>query len=399
MKNHWLTLGIDTFLWTQEEEGLIYQSENHAQIRFQNTGIIKELTATLNKPESLYRVLLTEEMLQQTAVKQWTDCIIENTCGRLVPEEEYPVSLKPILKLQDGKEHYQWEHKQGIDGDVIHNLHKLIFYINGSEYGNELYRKQTLYPGREKATLKLEKIYWFVKNATAAPFLNEVALIGNLYEISEIETCIDQLDKIVPIRLYTTLQDALKHCLQAKKWHERKLLTLLVTDYEPLHQFLHANEWSRDLSYHLFVTSETEYETATNYIEQYGLQQADIIPVYTQENLKFFEECLFIDDETLKETTISKREIFAKQALNIFNFGKLYITPNGNVYANLQDKTLGTINDTPHHLTYQEITEGDSWLRIRDQKPCCNCVYQWLCPSPSEYERLIGKSNLCHIRK
>lgn len=28
----------------------------------------------------------------------------------------------------------------------------------------------------------------------------------------------------------------------------------------------------------------------------------------------------------------------------------------------------------------------------------CDCIYQWLCPSPSNYELVIGQPNLCHIK-
>ena len=52
-----------------------------------------------------------------------------------------------------------------------------------------------------------------------------------------------------------------------------------------------------------------------------------------------------------------------------------------------------------HEIVYNEIEKGKSWLRIRNQFPCDNCVYQWICPSPSNYEIAIGRSNLCHVIK
>jgi len=36
--------------------------------------------------------------------------------------------------------------------------------------------------------------------------------------------------------------------------------------------------------------------------------------------------------------------------------------------------------------TRKEISEGKSWLWIRNQAPCSKCADQWLCPSPSDYE-------------
>jgi pseudo-rSAM protein len=50
-----------------------------------------------------------------------------------------------------------------------------------------------------------------------------------------------------------------------------------------------------------------------------------------------------------------------------------------------------------HEIVHKEIDNGKSWFRIRNQAPCNDCVYQWLCPSPSDYEIAIGRQNLCHI--
>jgi pseudo-rSAM protein len=72
--------------------------------------------------------------------------------------------------------------------------------------------------------------------------------------------------------------------------------------------------------------------------------------------------------------------------------------PDNQVYANVNMESLGTIHDTIYSLIYKELTEGKSWLRIRDQKPCADCIYQWLCPAPSNYEIVLGKYNLCNIK-
>ena len=74
------------------------------------------------------------------------------------------------------------------------------------------------------------------------------------------------------------------------------------------------------------------------------------------------------------------------------------IFPNGNVYADVNEPPLGTVDDSPLSIVYKEISEGKSWLRIRKQAPCNGCVYQWLCPSPSNYETIIGQQNLCHLK-
>lgn len=115
-------------------------------------------------------------------------------------------------------------------------------------------------------------------------------------------------------------------------------------------------------------------------------------------NYAFFNHHVFLNESDLNEIKLSKAEIFAHQALNTNDFGKLTIMPDGKVYANPHFPVLGTIEDDIRELVYKELVNGTSWRRIRDMKPCCDCVYQWLCPSPSDYELAIGKPNLCHIK-
>ena len=73
---------------------------------------------------------------------------------------------------------------------------------------------------------------------------------------------------------------------------------------------------------------------------------------------------------------------------------------NGDAYANPNHPVLGNIyTDSINEIVYNEVELGKSWFRIRDQEPCNECVFQWLCPPPSNYEIEIGRPNLCHVKR
>lgn len=79
-------------------------------------------------------------------------------------------------------------------------------------------------------------------------------------------------------------------------------------------------------------------------------------------------------------------------------FGKLTIMPNGDVYANVNANVLGNLkSNSLNELVYKEISQKESWFLKRENKPCSDCAYKLLCPSPSNYELAIGKMNLCNI--
>ena len=151
----------------------------------------------------------------------------------------------------------------------------------------------------------------------------------------------------------------------------------------------------------VFVFSEEDYCQFSTIFETFpSVHNIRYIPLYNKENLSFFESNIFIEKDEIDTIDLSKNDIFMRQALNTGNFGKLTIIPDGYVYANVNAPLLGTIDDSPYSIiVYKEFAIGQSWLKLRDRATCDNCVYQWLCPSPSDDEIIIGRPNLCHIKQ
>lgn len=395
MKEYWFAVYPHCFLWLKGEEGLVYNTKNYAKILFCNEGLLAEKAGQLVVMENLYCIRLTEEELADEKLSEWIQNMAAQECGTLVEDNginQRPLSLPPILKIQDEADYYRWEHRQGIDGNVIENLHRLVFHINGSKYGNELYAKQTIYPTVSFEMLSAKDILRFAMNARVSPFLTEIVLVGNPFVYEGLEELIESLQTTCPVSVYCTWQDVMNFLSDVEKLSTKANLHIMATGDAVL------DKLPQEVNYTFLVTSEQEYEAAMEFEGKYRLEHTDIVPIYTGNNLIFFEECLYMDEESIESIKLDKREVFIRQKLNIQDFGRLTVMTDGKVYANPNRSAIGHIGETPHAIVYREITEGSSWLRIRDQKPCCDCIYQWLCPSPSHYEDVIGKPNLCHIK-
>ena len=395
MKEYWFTIFPHCFLWMKEEEGLVYNTQSYASVRFRNEGLLAEKAKQLAIMENLYCILLTEEELADEKLNGWVQNMVAQECGALVENNgvnQRPLSLPPILKVQDEVDYYRWEHRQGIDGNVIENLHRLVFHINGSNYGNELYAKQTLYPTTSSETLPAKDILRFAMNARVSPFLTEIVLVGNPFVYDGLEELVESLQVICPVSVSCTWQDAMDSSDKVQELAMKTQLNIVVAECTSL------ADLSQEAVYTFLVSSLQTYNVILECKDKYNLEHVDIVPIYTGNNLSFFEECLYMDEENIQDIALDKREVFIRQKLNIQDFGRLTVMTDGKVYANPNHSAIGHIGETPHALVYREITEGNSWLRIRDQKPCCDCIYQWLCPSPSHYEDVIGKPNLCHIK-
>ena len=169
-------------------------------------------------------------------------------------------------------------------------------------------------------------------------------------------------------------------------------------------------QWNKSRQFLLSQTFPVEYifdvlsiddcKQAEQIIEQFCIEYYQLHPVYSGDNINFFKENVFLKKEDILATSMTIRDFFSRQVMNIYDFGKINIKPNGDAFANLNYPALGNIySDSINEIVQKEIDEGKSWFRIRNQSPCSECVYQWLCPSPSDYEIAIGRPNLCHVKK
>lgn len=68
-------------------------------------------------------------------------------------------------------------------------------------------------------------------------------------------------------------------------------------------------------------------------------------------------------------------------------------------YNTLNNEEIDNMNNLSFkEMAFKEMMTNDNWRRLRKNISICeNCVYNFLCPDPSNYELVIGKNNLCNI--
>ncbi|MBO4840995.1 MAG: TIGR04150 pseudo-rSAM protein [Bacteroidaceae bacterium] len=155
---------------------------------------------------------------------------------------------------------------------------------------------------------------------------------------------------------------------------------------------------NKDTKFHLVVENDEQFEELESVMSELGVEEYEVHPYYNGENLQFFEENVYLSKEDIIANTISMREIFRNQKMNANSFGSLYILPNGDIKANMNEKVLGNIEkDKIIDIINEEMMQNTAWRKVRSLEPCNNCLYQYLCPPLSNYERVINKQNLCHV--
>ena len=121
----------------------------------------------------------------------------------------------------------------------------------------------------------------------------------------------------------------------------------------------------------------------------------DIIPVFDGFNKDFFYNYVFLSKQDILSSKLNRRNVFSHMALNINTFGKIAVMPNGKVYANLLGQSIGDLTTTVYNLIQAELSQNTSWRRTRDHLAYC----RYLCPSPTQYEVLMGENCICKETK
>lgn len=402
MKLYWLSFNPDTFIWKKKDKGLIYNCNNYKSYEFVLNNSIETLCDRLLNPDNLYSIEISEMDLKKMELRTWfTDLIKLNIATlTLVNEKELrPISYCPILKLQRDKNTIIWENDNGVGGRIIENLHELVFFVNGSDHGSNVLSKQTYFPIISDCWIKFSAIKALI-NSCRNGMLNKITFIGDFSRYPDHKTFLKNLPQIgIPVSIITSAEDFINNQESLILLRYQHItISLIITDFAMIVEVQNRiREQLSKIHWIFIVYSEEEYNLLIKIIDEFNLNIYEIVPIYNQKNLTFFEDNIYLTKNDLSNIELSKKEIFANMTLNTFFFGKLYIMPDGSVYSNMNFPRIGTLDSTIYNILFKEFNEGRSWLRIRDMKPCCDCVYQWLCPSPSDYELVIGKPNLCHI--
>jgi pseudo-rSAM protein len=408
-KNYWLYIESHVYCSIKDDRALLYNTQNGENME---TGLQEglELLRSLHEKKNLGAIYCEGKMLMQTNYREFVYEFCKKGMGNVVDiaqVREKPVQLMPVLSLQRDVTRLQKENDRYTGEEILRYLIELNIYLH------DICRQDCLLC----SDYFRQKLCCTAKKCTHPETMNISTLRSILSQIrhgtvGKINLLGGSLPEYLHYKELPSLLADFKE--QVHIWnhyanfvHSQTILSDFLYDI-PVTFPVKENEWQNCVAllkdtkakYHFFITGIGDYEKTEALIEKYSLQDYIIHPVYTNENHAFFKENVYIHQEEIFHTKHSFRRIFASQKLNTHFFGSLTILPNGEVLANVNNFVLGNVaTDTLLDIIHKEMIDNTAWRKIRDATPCVNCLYQYLCPSPSNYETIIGKPNLCHIIK
>lgn len=381
-EDYWFTIEPYVYIGLTNKCVLLYNTLDGEIIESDEAEILELLHEVLRK-DNYGVILLTRERFLNKNINAFIMKLRQKYMGDVIGislSSGRPVQLLPFFNFDiSNKFEIYKKHNFYSSKDVLKNVFEISVCVN-----NET---------------EITKLIPFLQSAPAKLTFNIIGNIRDVVNYSELLSFFDQHSAVKNIVCpYTDIPSL---SLSAKNKFSYRILIRFPID---LDQWAKSRQILRTQTlpyiYIFEVVSEEDYRQAEQIIENYQIKKYQIQPVYTGRNIDFFEKNVFLTKEDILSIPISIKNIFANQSVNFYDFGKINIASNGDVYANVNYPVLGNIaTNNIQEIVQKEVDEGKSWFRIRTQTPCSDCVYQWLCPPLSDYEIVIGRPNLCHVKK
>lgn len=408
--NYWFYLESYSFLFRNEYEAVIYNTLNGAYLRCPNHAVVNQILDSWENSANGYGARLNIENLKDETVQNFIDLVRDSFSGDLIPLENidlHPYHFKPTLFINSNLRIKKEDKIESIGERVMQNLHEVTLHLankcsKNCDYCSYSYLQTNHCTQFNTETLTLEDYVGLLKQCQKIGVRKTNIILGG--NPMDNETCTSLLsifkDSCLKRHLYINYsflnEETAKFASETNTMLE-VLLYIKEWDNQVIENM--QSEIYKDVHWNILLMEESDIE----FLEEQTLPDTahvQCVPIYTGNNFDLFSKYVFIKLDDLINEPINRKTIFRHRALNDFFFGKLLLVPSGDVYSNINTPPIGNIKELSlKEIVYKELTGTPNWLKTRNTvSPCNNCVNKDLCPSISNYEFVIGKYNLCHIK-
>lgn len=169
---------------------------------------------------------------------------------------------------------------------------------------------------------------------------------------------------------------------------------IVICDNQMINEFEYfVNNIERDqVVIYFYIGSEYDYSLISSKLNMVNNLNYKIF-TYQKCNDNFLNNNVKYSVNELLSQRHSINQIIRSGIINELYYGKITIHNNGEVYSNVQQKSLGNIKSQKiNTLLYKASTDKSSWMLTRDNYSCCKeCLFKRICPPISEIEQYTSK--------
>jgi len=413
MKKNGFWFYLEPFVHTaiNGDKALVYNTINGEKIELSNPFLIK-----LIKDTQYYKnqgvVYLSKSIYNQQYMMEFVEELRTKFIGNIIDVNlmpDKPIQFIPIPKIYRGTVKQKSDPYGLVAENILSYLQQLYLKINNqckqscSDCSYSYKQNFHCSSGKCATEMPFEQIEKIHNMLNTIPLQRIYITGGNIFQHSRINELIQLFSDIKDYCIFSfhLLNMPNEEILQKLSGYHVEVFITQPFNVESVKEAVQLFEqYKINYQFKISITSDADVKFYNKLSKLFPKDFPLILePLFTGSNHDFFAKHVFINKEDIFAEPIPLNRIFANQILNSNFFGSLYIDTDGSVKSNLNaKKKLGNIDcGSFYPLIAEELINNYSWKKIRNKKPCSNCVYCSLCPAISNYEYAMNRTNLCNI--
>ncbi len=414
-KSYWLYLNPFVYVSVKNNHAILYNTLSSKLLEYKDNKETIRIIKKLISERNLYVTRLYEKEITDN-IYEFIKEIKKYFIGDLIDTSfslGKPVQLTPVLCLQKSIKELTFgvENSRILRKDSLKDYIDTIYlYINNQcnqlcKFCKSYYKQFPFcYKTNKKHEINIEEINFLLNELKGSKLYKLNILGGDILLYSRFSELIDLLNR------NTLKKEYFIHYLNLifeKNLYmiDNQYSSLSILFIFPLKESLFErilnllNHLNKNFCFKFIVENEKNIEFAEHLISKYKIKSFSFFPFFNGRNINFFRRNVFVDKKAILESSSSMKDIFIRKTFNKFMFRKLIIFSDKKIYGNINNPSIGKLNqDSILKIIAKELNKGSSWRKVRkNAQPCKRCVFNALCPSISDYEYVIGKWNLCNI--
>lgn len=298
--------------------------------------------------------------------------------------------------------------------DLNNFLSEVFFYISNEcpkdcKFCDQLY-KQTECCSKfnsEKSELDFHSLEHFIRQLFVLKSVDIHIIGGDIFKYSNIERLLELLTENPARSVFYShylnlpgIQSFRNVIAKTSKPEVVVFFDFPIIMHDAINVFMIMKELPFKTRSKFLISNEKDYKAVENFVQMHSIENYEIVTYFTGNNLDFFTKNIFLDKGDLQNLSLKMNDILANMTINRLTLGKLLVNPKGDVYSGFHFNPVGNIyHDKLYKLVYTEISKKNGWRKTRNNAPCSECIYQYLCPPISNVELAIGYNKICNVDK
>jgi pseudo-rSAM protein len=335
-ERYWICIEPFVFIFKGIDEYILYNSLSYTtlKVKINENKMISNMLEHFMEMDNLYSFLITGYQIIESNLQDFIMQLRSGYYGDIFPFDFFPKKpaiLPPVSNIKNSIENIKKDTELQRRETYLNFFHEVTIYINGNCNLNcsycDKYLKQFLFCSKSDFQFSLEDIS-LLFGLLSNTYVSKINITGGnpfLYKhLNILLSGLENFHSIKAIYIHYSNIDSneLKSVLQLSNLFVHMLIPCPIDKERIDILYQDTEEYGHLIVWEFIASSEKDMDDIQRIVDLYKLNSYTVKPFFN-ENMDFFEANVFNDLNDILDAELGSEDIFARQSLNLYDYGKL----------------------------------------------------------------------------